>query len=358
MSWSESTPPSPARRPWRRWRVTSGRSSGSSGSNRKPGSTLRGCSSISRSRGAPIPPLQAHANPLVERLLGLLYQHAYCRRFRGALAPEPAYVEDDGKLAAALSEANAGAERIDRGWMAEAVLPNGAVVARKGVIARTFFPGEFNVPGLRGQPVAPGASVHAVLAHESWSAQPGFYFAFGQSVGDEQDDRLLVRFYWNVDHPNAAALLHEITAALNRFEVPFRLKCPVHPAAYARCDTMVLYLSRRHAAVGSGLCARVRAAQGDRLREETPLFTRRLARGLAFAEDPGGVESFGTQRVRLLAEGLWKGFAEGVSSDEARLQTVFSHLEANGVSTSEPWRCRADGSKFDFSAFDSAPKGE
>src|SRR5436305_14389954 len=46
----------------------------------------------------------------------------------------------------------------------------------------------------------------------------------------------------------------------------------------------------------------------DNLKPETPLFTKRLAAGLGFAEDPGNGESFGMSRCRIVAEGLWSAY--------------------------------------------------
>jgi hypothetical protein len=299
-----------------------------------------------------VPPLQPHPNPLVENLLPLIYQHCYCRRFRGVLEePAEAGAEDDN-LATDLSAANSGTERTDRGWQLEVSLSSGSVVARKGTVTRTFFPGEFVVPGLRGQPAMAGAPLTAAMARESWSAQPGFYLVYGDAMADDQDDRVLVRFYWNVDRDRAPSLLRGLTSALNGFEVPFRLKCPSHRGGYFRCDTMVLYLSRRHARIGFERIAPLAGAMSDGLRDDTPLFTLRLARGLAFAEDPGNHESFGTNRARLFAEGLWKGHVEGAGSDEARLSVVAGHFAANGVDLSMPWRCRPDRFDYGFAPMD------
>ncbi len=304
------------------------------------------------------PPLQPHPDPLVESLLSLLYQHAYCHEFRGTLAEPGPVEEDDGSLAQALTSANAGVDRVDRGWQIEATLPSGRVVARKGAISHTFFPGEFVVPDLRGQAASAGAPLQAMLSPGSWAAQPGFYMAFGDAVADDLDERRLVRFYWNAGAEAAPAVLGEITSVFNRFEIPFRLKCPSHPAAYTRRDALVLYLGRRYAHVGIELAARVWSAIRDRLREGAPLFTRPLARGLAFAEDPGGGESFGTQRIRLLAEAFCAERAGAGASDEARLAGIEGHLTRHGVSLEEPWRCLPDRADYDFTPFDGRSREE
>jgi hypothetical protein len=300
-----------------------------------------------------VPPLQPHANRLVESLLALLYEHGYCRRFHGTLSEQEPMPDLEATLLEDLTAANAGSEGTDRGWQIEAVLSSGQVVARKGSVTHTYFPGEFVVEGLRGQAPAPGAPMRANLCHESWTVQPGFYMAYGSAVADDHDDRTVVRFYWNVAAEGAAALLREVTATLNRFELPFRFKCPLFAAAYTRRDSAVLYLAARHAHLGAMLVERIWNNTQELLRPDTPLFTKPLARGVAFAEDPGSGESFGTQRVRLLAEALWDGFSGGVSSEEARITSVGSYFSRQGVRLEAPWLCSFGRPGYDFTAIES-----
>src|SRR6266446_5087093 len=70
-----------------------------------------------------------------------------------------------------------------------------------------------------------GANISILVARESRTMQPGFYFAFGEAVTDQQDDYSIVRFYWNIPDSLAPGLIRLITRRLNRFQVPFRFKC-------------------------------------------------------------------------------------------------------------------------------------
>ena len=63
----------------------------------------------------------------------------------------------------------------------------------------------------------------------------------------------------------------------------------------------------------------------------------RLARGLSFAEDPGTQESFGMSRCRLLAEGLFLAFQEGLFRTGERLERVRRHFDNSGASLDRPY---------------------
>jgi len=205
---------------------------------------------------------------------------------------------------------------------------------------------------------AAGAAAFARVERESWTAQPGFYFAFGRELGDAEDEHGLLRFYWNLRSPDdAPELVRAVTRALNRFEIPFRLKCPIHPPAYRRIDTAVLYVARRHFRITAGRLADVHGSLADRLDPEVPLMTKRLARGLALAEDPGGGESFGTHRCRVLAESLWDAHRAGAVDEETRDEHVRAGFRRHGLDPDRPYldpRSR-DVYEFPFPAPESAP---
>jgi hypothetical protein len=131
--------------------------------------------------------------------------------------------------------------------------------------------------------------------------QPGFYFAFGETVTDESDNSSLLRFYWHLDPAGTRLLLHSVSTLLNRFQVPYRFKCLTHPAAYVRADSAVLFVAGRWYQIAARLVRDARRLVASHLRAESPLFTKPLADGLAFAEDPGGGQSFGMHRCAALA---------------------------------------------------------
>lgn len=183
----------------------------------------------------------------------------------------------------------------------------------------------------------PGSAVRVYVPRESRAMQPGYYFAFGETLADSSDEFSIVRFYWNVATEGAAQLLQLISGQLNRWELPFRFKTGVQPGMLARRDSAVLYVPRRSAPFTHELVLEIRRAMQPLLRMEVPLFTLRLAPGVAFAEDPGTQESFGMSRCRMLAQGVWLAHEKGARLPEERLAFVEQHFRTEGISLERPW---------------------
>lgn len=269
--------------------------------------------------------------PLPAALRDYLYHYSYCRAFNGAIPPDPPPALTDDGFVEALRAANAGADRLDAGWRMIGALPSGQILAQREGAALALWPGEFVAPETPGNPPRPGAAISLFLPRESRTLQPGFYFAFGGTAGDALDEARRLRFYWHVRADGAPRLVAALTTALNRFQVPFRFKCLAGRAYYDRRDAAILYVARRHYHLVAMLLADIHARIAADLEPDTPLFCKRLAPGLALAEDPGPAESFGQHRCRLLAEGLWRAYETGCDTAEARLGAVTAHFAAQGV---------------------------
>lgn len=280
---------------------------------------------------------QAQANPLVTLLEQTLYQHCYCRTFDGALRDEQPLNVSGFDLTPVLSEANATRERWDSGWQVYQVLPSGQVMAHKDGRTRALWPGEFLSTDAPGFAPRPGTNLSVFFSRETKTMQPGFYFAFGEAQAGELDSFSLARFYWNQRAEGAAPLMRSVTRGLNRFQVPFRIKCLTNSAFYTRNDAAVLYVDKRFYRVTARVLAHVYEEVAEHLRPEAPLFTKRLADGLALAEEPYTGESFGMQRCRILAEGLLGAPARGARDDASRLEEVERHFAAYGLKLEAPY---------------------
>ena len=283
------------------------------------------------------PPPQAHGftgqqtHPLTSLLEQTFYQHCYTRTFEGRLRDEPFHAEREENLLPALSAANASRERWDAGWQIYQLLPTGQILAHKHGLTRALWPGEFlslDAPGLAPRP---GLNISVFFMRESTVMQPGFYFAFGETQDGGEDNSSLVRFYWNIGPAGATALVGALTRRLNRFQVPFRLKCLSNSAFFKRHDTAVLFVNKRFYHVTARLLAEVHREVAGHMRAQVPLFTKRLADGLALAEEPYTGESFGMQRCRILAEGILSAHARGLRAPQARLEEVAQQFERYGI---------------------------
>ena len=282
--------------------------------------------------------LQPGAPPLLSELTGQLYQHCFSNRFTGQITkseqPRP---ENDAAWPETLARANQSRDRWDDGWQVLQSMPNGQLIASRGATTRMLSPGEFvNLSG-SGMYLAPGSVVRVYVPRESRTVQPGYYFAFGETLPDSNDEFSMVRFYWNVSAEGAAELLQLISTALNRWQVPFRFKTGVQPGMLARSDSAVLYVPRRSAPFTYELVLEIRNRLRALLRSEVPLFTLRLAPGLAFAEDPGTQESFGMSRCRVLAHGIWLAREQDAQKTEERLVIVEQRFHSEGISLERPW---------------------
>ena len=282
--------------------------------------------------------LDASAPPLMNELTTQLYQHCFSTRFKGKIeASEPSFTPSDPARAGALARANQSQERWEDGWQAIQSMPNGQVIASKGTLTRVLMPGEFvNLSG-SGSFFSPATTLRIYVPRESQTVQPGYYFAFGETVADSSDEYSTARFYWNISAEGAAELLEHLSKLLNRWQVPFRFKTGLHGSMHSRCDSAVLYVPRRTAAFTHELVSDIYGRVRSFLRADVPLFTLRLADGLAFADDPGTRESFGMSRSRVLAQGMWLAHREGAQQAEDRLAAVERQFRAEGISLERPW---------------------
>lgn len=172
---------------------------------------------------------------------------------------------------------------------------------------------------------------------------PGHYVMLGREPLHWSTGRQ-VRFYWNVRAEAAAALLTRIGCALERRRVRFQCKVPVTMGGYDRADGGVLYVAAEDVAAIVDLVAEIHRTLGTGLRPDVPLFARRIADGLGFAESPQSGESFGMQRCRLLAEGLVAARAQGRSPYDAMAE----HLARSGIRPDRPELNPGSAYPYDF----------
>jgi hypothetical protein len=300
--------------------------------------------------GRTVPPAAQtrEGNPMVGQLQALFYDHCYCRRFGSVPADRPAASSANFDLGPALSAANASRDRWDGGWQVRQALPNGQIVAVKGAMTRMVWPGGFLAHGSPGSPVQSGIPVSLFAPRESLQLQPGFYFAFGETLRDEQEEFGVVRFYWNINADGAPRLIGAITAALNRWMIPFHFKCMRMQALFDRNDSAVLYVARRYTRIVTMLLPELYAAVRNDVKPAVPLFSKQLADGLGFAEDPQTGESFGMNRCRLMAEAVCRAREHGHESAEARLDELAAVFAVAGLSFERPYLNAGSAHSYDF----------
>jgi HopA1 effector protein family len=279
-------------------------------------------------------------DPLLGAIQVKLYDRCYARRSgspaaastQGPAADQAADLDFARRLVAA----NAGREHWDGGWVIHQFGPNGQAFVRKGDRERVAMPGAFIFAGPPGQAPQIGTAVSLRAPHDTFDVQPGYYFAFGDTLDELADNLSLVRLYFHCGPEAAVSMVGELTGALNRFQTPFQLKTPTQPALYGRTDALVLYVGVRYfpiaARIVESLLGRIP------LQTTTPLFTKRLWPGVGAAVEPGSGESFGSHRCRLTAEGIVGAWRQAGAQDTPnRLAAVAARFAAAGLDLQRPW---------------------
>lgn len=304
--------------------------------------------SVVESRQQRPPDPNDQRNLMLEHLVRQLYHHCYCRKFNPDVSYQPIVLQPDEDFVNALSEANTTVERLDPGWHVLRRLPTEHYFVQKNDFIRAVAPDELISPDGPGVAFREGTTVSVVCRKESRTMHPGFYYIFGATITDQQDEDDLLRFYWNIKAEGARSLVRLLTGRLNRFQIPFRLKCLNNPASYNRTDAVVLYLNRRFYRLATELLAEVHEHVEDRLEPDAPLFSKQLAAGLGLAEEPGDGESFGQQRCRILAEGVWNAYELNLQAENERLEEIIKHFETKGLNLDHPHLNPGSIEQYDF----------
>jgi hypothetical protein len=169
---------------------------------------------------------------------------------------------------------------------------------------------------------------------------PGYYTILGDADQPTDDTGYsvdIVRFYWHLTAEISPVWIRELTRRFNGAGVPFHAKVQSDPSAYFRADAGVLYVARAHLAGAMALLPGLHLAVGMHLRQSTPMFTKRLERGFAAAEDPGDGRSFGQHRCQLVAEGLMRAFENRETAFHDLTSAVAARFAEEGLVITRPW---------------------
>jgi hypothetical protein len=207
-------------------------------------------------------------------------------------------------------------------------------LAGRGNQTRELRPGEYVNLARHGIPVAPGDHI-AVTELVEWIDEPtGFWCARSWTA---EPQKPLVRVYFSTRSDQVGFVLMEATETLDSLKLPYSLKCSVFASAYSRVDSLIVYLEAgswsRTAVEITAMARRVK----DHLRDVTPPLTKKIAQGVAFAEDSGTNESFGENRCRALAPAVLALLQDQWSSPDDGLDTLTKSLKAAGIDPVQPW---------------------
>ncbi|MCG8461762.1 MAG: T3SS effector HopA1 family protein [Holophagales bacterium] len=271
------------------------------------------------------------------RLLQILYERCYVRPLEAGAPATEAPPSTDPDFARRLADCHLGEERWDPGWRVRDIDPSGRVTADKLGATRVLPPGAYVSSYGPYWPIWPGVTISAWLARGSFETQPGFYFVHGATLAHDHDPARVLRLYWNVRADGAPRLLAALARGLDGSGVPFCFKTLSQPEHYAdRTDGSVLYVDQRDFSRVAVVCAELLSSLATILETAVPLFSKRLAPGLAVAEDPGNGDSFGLSRCRILAAALFDAFTDRIGTSRGRLARVEEWFDRHGLSLAHP----------------------
>lgn len=237
----------------------------------------------------------------------------------------PSKVERD-QFMDQLSLANSSKGGLDYNWTIYNIDGNGNTFAKKGEELRWLQPKGYQFQDPNQTQVAVNTRVNLVKTKESKTIQPVFYHVFGDELFPQETE--LARFYWNTTPEGAGVLVEKITSVLNDYRIQFQFKCLNHPDLYVRSDSAVLYCPKKYVPVVLQLLKHILPELKPYLKEETPMFTKRLYKGLSYAEDPGKGMSFGMSRSTIIANALVDAF---VKDEKDVYAFVEKALETQGM---------------------------
>jgi hypothetical protein len=291
-------------------------------------------------------PLATARRYLVDALERELYRSFYTQG-----GPVPAQPDRGGPTRAddgfvrALSAANHGSGGWDSGWTVTRVERQTVHVERGGLSVSASF-ADCRAPIGRH---TVGTTVSLRRPKELAAGAPGFYLALGDEHGGVGRDEVEVRVYFNVTAPGALPLVGTCTRLLNAARIPFSLKVVDNPAGFTRCDAAVLYLARDGFAAARELLAVIVSSCAPHLRQPSPAFTKPLAAGVALGEHlPHHGTSFGSNRCRLLAEGIVAAHERGERMLEDRVDTVARTFADYGVDLDVPYLVPGSSARYEL----------
>jgi hypothetical protein len=276
----------------------------------------------------------------LELLSGILYRNCYCKKFAkknkidflNSTRPKNEQTQIKEDFYHSLQTANKSESTWLSGWVFQQKDAQGNCIVKKDNQVRL----------VKTEQIKPAHGIHKIekdvlvsikTEREKKTSENGFYFAFSSASFETTE---LIRLYWNVSEKLAPFLMEKLTTYLNRFEIPFQFKCLVNPFDYYRSDAAVLYIERRHFKLIRDMIDIYFADILPGLKNETPLFTKRLSKGLAFAECPLNGESFGMNRCRILSYAIIKNYRDK-SPNPNFLNLVLDELERWGISRHKPF---------------------
>jgi hypothetical protein len=251
-----------------------------------------------------------------------------------SLEETKAVVPGRDNLVSALRASIAASTRWETGWVVMRTSPSGMCLAGRGHQTRKLRPSEYANLARLGMPVAPGDQI-AVSELIEWIDESTGFWCVRSWIAEPQ--KPLVRIYFSTRSDQVGFVLMKVTEILDNLKLPYFLKCPAFATAYLRVDSIIVYLE---AGSWSRTAVEITEKVGcikDHLRNANPPLTKKLAKGVSFAEDSGTSESFGENRCRALAPAVLALLNDQRSSLDDGVGILIESLRSAGIDPLQPW---------------------
>jgi len=205
------------------------------------------------------------------------------------------------------------------GWEVQEVFTNGHILSRKWSKIQMSAPGDYIFSGSdqNTNSYDLGKRARLRLVHPEISVKKNVAKSSSQDLWIFGKNRLMpdfpnwIRFYFNLkaDHSIIYLFIDQVSALFNEREIPFELKMRNSLGSYYRPDSAILFIHRLHFFIATDIIVRIYKILEDvlGLYPEVPKFTKELAKGLGFGENPPNTyDSFGMYRAKAIS-GILKG---------------------------------------------------
>lgn len=260
-------------------------------------------------------------NQIKKKLSEQIYQKLYiqCSQNKDYDISEKTFVQ-------LLKQANQSKNRILGGYKVLYADADGSIIVEKKTFRKRVQPGMYLRLQATGAAIKVGERVKLYTHGEFINSENAFYHVFGETP-DYDFPEALVRFYFHLTPEGSPLLIRRLSKYFNAERLFFEFKCLKNPNDYTRADAGVLYVYKFDWNKFYPILCQIFEEISPYLKEETPLFTYQIAKGIAFGENPkDATHSFGTLRCDLIAEGMFDAYSQRILKSSWP-QYILNHLE-------------------------------
>jgi hypothetical protein len=268
---------------------------------------------------------------ILNSLVNILYSECYALKetyqTTGVFKKQNHFFDIDETFVSQLSTNNSSNDKIQEGWVIKKNLENGLVEVIKENRTKIVHYNQLANNALKDT-----VTIH--FSKEDKYKQQTFYYVFSNQ--DFDLNKGITRIYWNINSDGAAILIKHITTKLNYYNIPFLFKCLNNPNLYFRRDAAVLYIEDENIQIIKHLLPDLCIAIQNYLEDDVPLFSFKYRKGVGIAENPNNHESFGMNRINILAESLLK-FSNTKKDVDTMLKQISYDFIEKGINPEKPY---------------------